>query len=201
MAGDVRMAPQADNATAADATADATTDAKQAKVKSAFSITLGILLGIVCAVPTSGEMGLRVPALLAALVMVAQGLLDLGRVRQERLDRERQEQQDAEGRERAAQAKESHARQQPAGTALEGRVLGPGEAPPRDDARAAQRVPPVVARTPKESMTIPMLVLGLAVWLGLAVIGLDASAVLRGLSLLAAFLLFSHGWSLLPARR
>jgi hypothetical protein len=86
-----------------------------------------------------------------------------------------------------------------------GTVIAKGETPTpaqaQAEARAAQRVPSMIARAPKESMTIPMLVLGLAVWLGLAVIGLEATPVLRGLALLAAFLLFSHGWSLLPARK
>jgi hypothetical protein len=200
MAGDTRTAPQVDATATPDA--EAASDATQATVKSAFSIALGILLGVACAVPTTGEMALRVPALLASLVMVAQGLLDLGRVRQTRLKTEQQEKAD---REKAAQDQEARARQKAAtptgSTALEGRVMQPGEVQPARDVVAAQHVPPVAVPTPKESMTIPMLVLGLAVWLGLAVIGLEAAPVLRGLALLAAFLLFSHGWSLLPARK
>lgn len=154
-------------------------DTWQRSAEPILSMVLGVLLGVVDAGSSSSAMGLRVPALLAAFLMVAQGGLELSRNRQQ------------------------SAQQVGGGEMMQGRVISQGQAvqPHGDYQREPVYVPPVAARATKESMTVPLLVLALAVWLGLTVIALEGAAALRALSLLSAFLLFSHGWSLLPARK
>jgi F0F1-type ATP synthase assembly protein I len=144
-----------------------------------LSIVLGVLLGVVDAASDTSAMGLRVPALLAGFLMVAQGVLDLNRNRQQ-----------AAQRAAAGEAYQAHA----AGQSHEAQTHS-------DRPREPVYVPPVAARPTKETLGVPLLVLGLAIWLGLTVISLEGAPTLRGLSLLSAFLLFSRGWSLLPARK
>lgn len=144
------------------------------------SILLGAALGLVDAASSGSAMGLRVPALLSAFLMVAQGMLDLNRNRQQ------------------------GSNQSGPPDMVQGRVVGPGSQalqPHGDLPREPVYMPPVSARATKESLTVPLLVLGLAVWLGLSVIALDGDGLLRTLSLLSAFLLFNNGWGLLPARK
>jgi hypothetical protein len=64
--------------------------------------------------------------------------------------------------------------------------------------------PPVTvlaARPGPSTLTVPLTVMILAAWLGLADLWVAAPASLSTLSLVSAFALFALGWGLLPARR
>ena len=64
--------------------------------------------------------------------------------------------------------------------------------------------PPVTVLTTRPSPTslgVPVTVLVLAAWLGLADLRVDAPGSLSTLALISSFALFALGWGLLPARR
>jgi hypothetical protein len=122
---------------------------------------LGVLLGVSNQVASGTPNALRVPALLAALLMVAQGVI---------------------GVRRALVAAPKTTR--PMGAAY-GRPVSAVTALPK----------------PKASgYMIPMVVMGLAVWLGLANLNVDAPTDLTTYSLISSFALFAIAWTVLPAR-
>lgn len=146
-----------------------------AVIGAALTLVLGLALGIANQGADGTEMALRVPALLAALLMVGQGVVDI----RKNLPRRQLE------------------------------VLPePGDPGPRGRELAVVRpMPPqppvtVIATKPSPStLSVPLTVLVLAAWLGLADLRVDAPAALSTLSLISAFALFALGWGLLPARR
>jgi hypothetical protein len=112
-------------------------------------LVLGVMLGIVDQ-GSAADAGLRIPALIASLLLVADSiniLLAAGR--------------------------------------------GPvGEVPAPAPGSGPEQV----------SSTIPLVLLALAVWLGIATLNYDAEGQLITMSLIAAFLIFSRGLADLPGR-
>jgi hypothetical protein len=141
-------------------------------------LLLGLALGIANQSAHHTEMVLRVPALLAALLMVGQGALQLRKnlpvPRQEKIEIEQSE-PDSGTRSR------------------ELALVRP--LPPR------QAVAVVSTRPSPATLSVPIAVMILAAWLGLADLRVASPDSLSSLSLLSAFALFALGWSLLPARR
>jgi hypothetical protein len=124
--------------------------------------------------PATTSMGLRVPALFAALLMVAEGLLEFER------------------------ALRHHRMRVPAATA-DGTVPGeivlvarPGSPASTGNGRLASLRP-----------SIPLILMLLALWLGLAVLfrGGHADKDLAVLATISTFLLFTLGWSSLLGTR
>jgi hypothetical protein len=176
-------------------------------VLPALSVLLGALLGLVNLSSPEASGWLRVPALLAALILVAQGLLDFENGRRARA----MNLPTPEGHLPALNPSappvvlnpddvvvhESQSRQvvhdsrQPAGAvALEQAI------------QAQQLAARLVAGTAvRESRGAVVAVLVLAVWLGLATLNYSNSPTsLLRLSLLASFLLFASAWSMLQKR-
>lgn len=142
---------------------------------AAFTLVLGVALGVANQGAGGTEMGLRVPALLAALLMVGQSVVDLRR----NLPRRRVELVPEQG--------------EPGSRGRELSVV-----------RKMPPSPPVNVVTPRpttSTLGVPIAVMVLAAWLGLADLRVEAPASLTALSLISAFALFALGWSLLPARR
>jgi len=143
-------------------------------------LVLGAALGAATQMSPEATMGLRVPSLFAAFFMVAQGLVELERARRDRA--------------RAAAAT-------PAVT----HPVRPGGGPDLDAARPAYQAPPPPPSGPpnKAGTAIPLLLMALAAWLGLAVLnGAGNQAIaLSVLATLSAFLLFAIGWQVLLASR
>jgi hypothetical protein len=146
-------------------------------IAAVVCVLLGLALGIANQSANGTEMVLRVPALLAALLMVSQGVLQLRRSlpRQEKVEVVADE---------------------PEPTTQRGRELALVRSlPPKQ---------PITVSTPKPSpatLSVPIVVMILAAWLGLADLRVSSPASLSALSLLSAFALFALGWSLLPNRR
>jgi vacuolar-type H+-ATPase subunit I/STV1 len=145
-----------------------------AVIGAVLTLVLGLALGIANQGAGGTEMALRVPALLAALLMVGQGVVDI-RKHMPRRQVEMAPEVDSgpRGRELA--------------------VVRP--MPPQ---------PPVTVLATKPSpatLGVPLSVMILAAWLGLADLKVAAPAALSTLSLISAFALFALGWGLLPARR
>jgi hypothetical protein len=146
-----------------------------AVIGAVLTLVLGLALGIANQGASGTEMALRVPALLAALLMVGQGVVDI----RKNLPRRQVEV-----------------------------VPESGDSGPRGRELAVVRpMPPqppvtVLATKPSPStLSVPLTVMVLAAWLGLADLRVDAPAGLSTLSLISAFALFALGWGLLPARR
>lgn len=134
-------------------------------------LVLGSLLGAATQTASSADMGLRVPSLFAALLMVAQGLLELERARRERARKPEQK------------------------VAV---VTTAGEA---GAARAGYQTAQPPATTPVR-LVIPVSLMALASWLGLAVLTSGGEAVaLSVLATISAFLLFALGWQVLLGSR
>ncbi|MFN0283808.1 MAG: hypothetical protein ACKVZ6_17780 [Kineosporiaceae bacterium] len=156
-----RMTPRGDRIPPKSARDDITE-----KAVAVFVLVLGVVLGLVDQ-RSGADVGLRVPALIASLFLVANALnvvLPIG---------------------------------------AKGHVEDDAEAEVLDPGRAVQRgQAPVPAAPPgKPSPIISVLLMGLAIWLGLATLWYqDAETQLTGLSLLAAFLIFSRGLAELPGR-
>jgi hypothetical protein len=167
-------------------------------VLPALSVVLGALLGAVNLNSPEASGGLRVPALLAALILVAQGMLDFAN----RL-RDSKQEPTPEGRKPAPESG------RPAITSgnpsvvhsdavviHESRVAAGGNVAV-EQAQALERRG-VVGTTVRESRGAVVAVLVLAIWLGLATLNYaGAPGSLLWLSLLASFLLFASAWSLL----
>jgi hypothetical protein len=144
-----------------------------AVIGAVLTLVLGLALGIANQGADGTEMALRVPALLAALLMVGQGAMDIRKNLPRRQVETMQEESGPRGRELA--------------------VVRP--IPPQ---------PPVTVLATKPSpstLSVPLTVMLLAAWLGLADLKVAAPAALSTLSLISAFALFAIGWGLLPARR
>jgi hypothetical protein len=144
-------------------------------VGAVLTLVLGICLGIANQGAGGTSMALRVPALLAALLMVGQGIVDLRKnlPRQQQVEVLPEPDSGSRGRELA--------------------VVRP--LPPR------QPVSIVTTRPTPATLSVPIGVMLLAAWLGLADLKEASPQSLTVLSLVAAFALFALGWSLLPARR
>jgi sulfite exporter TauE/SafE len=162
-------------------------------VLPALSVLLGALLGLVNLNSPEASGLLRVPALLAGLILVAQGLLDFENGRRAHAAR--------------LPTPETHLA-----------ALNP-VAPPvvlnRDDVVVLENRQPsggvvveqaqaqalAASTAVRESRGAVVAVLALAVWLGLATLSYSNSpASLLRLSLLASFLLFASAWSMLQKR-
>jgi hypothetical protein len=146
-----------------------------------ITLILGIMLGVANQGAEGTGMGLRVPALLAALLMVGQGVVDIKRHLPKRRIVEESD------------------------TLLVDD--GSGSGPRATELAVVRQLPPpppvtasVVRPTPV-NFSVPITVMVLAAWLGLADLRVEAPTSLMVLSLIAAFALFALGWSLLPARR
>jgi hypothetical protein len=144
-------------------------------------VVLGVALGITNQVAAGTDLALRTPAHLAALLLVGHGLLEIRRHWPRRV--ERIAVPDAE--ERIVDMTTGQARIRELATVHE---------VPAAPITAA-------ARPSASTMALPVLVMLLAVWLGLANLQVAAPVGLKFLSLVASFLLFALGWSLLPTRR
>jgi hypothetical protein len=140
-----------------------------------LTLVLGLALGVANQGAGDTAMALRVPALLAALLMVGQGVNDLRKNMPHRQEVE---------------------------------VLPESDGTPRGRELAVVRpMPPqrpvtiMATRPSPQTLSVPITVLILAAWLGLADLRIDAPASLSVLSLISAFALFAIGWGLLPAKR
>jgi hypothetical protein len=141
----------------------------------ALFVVLGIALGVANQGADDAAMALRVPALLSALLMVGQGVVYF----RKNLPRQQFE-----------------------------TVAEAGDPGPRGRELAVVRpmppTPPVTVLATKPSpatLSVPLGVMALAAWLGLADLREAAPNSLTVLSLITAFALFAIGWTLLPARR
>ena len=137
------------------------------KAVAVFVLVLGVVLGLVDQ-RSVADSGLRVPALIASLFLVASSLNVLMPI-----------------------GAKGHVEEE-----IE---VEPGADPGRAVNRAA--VPPPAPPAARPTPFISLLLMGIAVWLGLATLMYqDAEAQLTGLSLLASFLIFSRGLAELPSR-
>jgi hypothetical protein len=143
-------------------------------VGAVLTIALGIALGLANQGAPHTEMALRVPALLAALLMVGQGVNNL----------------------RNGLPRQQQVALNPEGSSSRGREL----AVVRDMA-PKPTVAVVTSKPSPATLAVPITVMVLAAWLGLADLRVSAPATLSVLSVVAAFALFALGWGLLPARR
>jgi hypothetical protein len=144
-------------------------------VGGVLTVALGIALGLANQGATDTAMGLRVPALLAALLMVGQGIVNI----------------------RKSLPRQEHIEVvQEGGNGPRGRELAVVHSIP-----SRSPASPVSVRPTPATLSVPVVVLLLAAWLGLADLRVDAPPLLSVLSLVAAFALFALGWGLLPARR
>jgi hypothetical protein len=153
----------------------ASVSSPNAIVGAVLTLVLGLALGIANQGAGGTAMALRAPALLAALLMVGQGVNDLRKNMPRRQEIE---------------------------------VLPEPDGSPRGRELAVVRpIPPqkpvtIMATRPSPStLSVPITVMFLAAWLGLADLRIDAPPSLSVLSLISAFALFAIGWGLLPARR
>lgn len=145
-----------------------------AVIGAVLTLMLGLALGIANQGAGGTAMGLRVPALLAALLMVGQGVVDL----------------------RKNLRRQVELVQETSDPSLRRRELAVVQSMPPN--------PPVTVLTTRPSpstLGVPLTVLILAAWLGLADLRVDAPASLSTLALISSFALFALGWGLLPARR
>jgi hypothetical protein len=168
----------------------------------ALSVLLGALLGLENLSAPEASGWLRVPALLAALILVAQGLLDFENGRRARAMNLPAPEGSLPALNPAAppvvlnpddvvvHESRQPARQQAGAVALEQAI------------QAQQLAARLVAGTAvRESRGAVVAVLVLAIWLGLATLNYSNSPTsLLRLSLLASFLLFASAWSMLQKR-
>jgi hypothetical protein len=172
-----------------------------------LTVVLGALLGAENLNAPEASGWLRVPALIAALILVAQGLLDFENGRRERHENARR----IVVKERAADVLETHSAPSPTpGVRMDETILESGSPKATNvvvekDATAQaqeQAARQVAGTTVRESGGAVLAILVLAVWLGLATLNYStAPASLLGLSLIASFLLFASAWSMLQTRR
>jgi hypothetical protein len=147
-----------------------------ALVGATLTFLLGILLGISNQGAAGTSMNLRVPALLAALLMVGQGAVDF----------------------RRGLVAKPTVEQIPENTPPQlTRELPPSKTvrTPRQNVSVMPPVKPTLS-----TLAVPIIVLTLAAWLGWADLVTSAPDSLAVLSLVASFALFALGWSLLPTR-
>lgn len=139
-------------------------------------LLLGLALGVANQRADGTEMALRVPALLAALLMVGQGVVDIRK---------------------SLPRRQLETVADPTDPGSRGREL----AVVRPMAASQPPVAVLATKPSPSTLSVPLVVLFLAAWLGLADLRVEAPAALSFLSLISAFALFAIGWGLLPARR
>ena len=145
-----------------------------AVIGAVLTLILGLALGVANQGAAGTAMGLRVPALLAALLMVGQGVVDI----RKNLPR------------RTVEV-----------------IPDSGDGPRSRELAVVRPMPPqppvtvLTTRPSPSTLSVPLTVMFLAAWLGLADLRIAAPASLSTLSLISAFALFALGWGLLPARR
>lgn len=149
----------------------------------------GAMLGLVDQTATETSGWLRVPALIAALLLVAQAILDFQVRKQEWTD-------DHAGEQVTVPATRELVVQQ----AGSGRVENPRKATYRQAAISVRAT--VASASVRENPRLIYFVMVLAVWLGLATLANpNAPWLLLVFSLLAAFLLFAEAWQMVRSRR
>jgi hypothetical protein len=153
-------------------------------------LVLGVSLGLSTLGYDDADMRLRVPALLTAFILFSQALLELTpKIR------------------RAARGGEVVVAPVPAQlSSVESKVLTSAEVKlSRGSLPAAAGYPvpeePKPAGAAPAKRYVPILLILLGLWLGLAVLVCDFYGWLSGLSIVAAFLLFAFGWQDLSGRR
>ena len=145
------------------------------------TLVLGAALGIANQAASGTSLSLRFPAILAAMLMVGQSVVDIKRHWPVR-------------------------RPRPARANLVDDGSGAGPRPSSQVARlqplpSAPVVTPVAVPPTPATLAVPLLLMVLSAWLGVADLRVAAPHSLQVLSLIAAFALFALGWTLLPARR
>lgn len=166
------------------------TDAPMSRVLSLIEpvivMAFGALLGLMDQTATETSGWLRVPALIAALLLVATAISDFQAKRLEWVTAETVV--DAGSGKVVAVI-------EPAGA-----VEAPGAAMHRSRPVAVKVTP--VAQSARENPRVIYFVMGLSVWLALATLANPTAPwPLLVLSLLAAFLLFAEAWQMLRSRR
>lgn len=157
-------------------------------IGAVLTLALGIALGLANQAADGTAMALRVPALLAALLMVGQGAFDIKR--------------------HSPQLRRRPPAEQPP-PPQQGKVINEsGQVAVRSPELATvHKLPPPQpisvgsVKANPQTLTIPIVVMVLAAWLGLADLRVESPPTLGVLCLIASFALFALGWSLLPARR
>ncbi len=148
----------------------------------------GAMLGLVDQTATETSGWLRVPALIAALLLVAQAILDFQVRKQEWTDDHPGEPVAATTRELVVQQSGSRG------------VENPRKATYRQAAISVRAT--VASASVRENPRLIYFVMVLAVWLGLATLANpNAPWLLLVFSLLAAFLLFAEAWQMVRSRR
>ena len=167
-------------------------------VLPALSVILGALLGLTNLNSPEANGWLRVPALLAALILVAQGLLDFENGRRARAMRLPAPEGSLPALNPSSPAVVLHADEV---VVHESRPTGGPVALEQAIQQQALAARLVAGTAVRESRGAVVAVLVLAVWLGLATLNYSNSpGPLLHLSLLASFLLFASAWSLLQKR-
>ena len=168
-----------------------------------LTVVLGALLGAENLNAPEASGWLRVPALIAALILVAQGLLDFENER--RLHREKIVRVEVETTGQRVVSTPAPTPMVREDTLLEGGSAQSANVALDQDAtvQAQEQAARQAAVTQvRESGGAVLAILLLAVWLGLATLSYStAPASLLGLSLIASFLLFASAWSMLQGRR
>lgn len=158
-------------------------------------LILGIALGAANLAAPQASGWLRVPALLAALILVAQGLLGI----QERgAARKAKQSSRAEGVAGSDPSKPA-VRMNPDDIVVRDTRQAGGTVAVGQSTQAPALAAPAGAGTPVRENRGPMVaVLALAIWLGLATLNYSNSpAYLLALSLIASSLLFTSAWNML----
>lgn len=192
---------------------------------SLLLIILGGALGVANQSAADTDLALRLPALLAAMLMVGHGFLELQRKlkeskrrsdERERLKTQKAVEEDAAARRQELQAAEEDAQERTPATVVaqaSGHANGSSTAPvdPRTARHGSTAPAPVPAKPDPDAdepvpapptIGVPVGLMGLGIWLGLADLVVPTpSAALRSLSIVASFLIFALGWSVLPAKR
>lgn len=150
----------------------------------------GVLLGVADQASAGTGGGLRLPALLAALFLVGQGVVMLlqGIRKEKALNMER----------RIAQSIAEK-------TGGESQVVGESEPGTLVIATATQNARTVIQQAKMVAHAVPqransgmaMMLMVLSIWLGWAALTVSAPPALSGLSLLGAFIVFALGWKTL----
>ena len=167
-------------------------------VLPALSVLLGALLGLENLNSPEANGWLRVPALLAALILVAQGLLDFENGRRARAMHLPVPDGSLPALNPAAPAVVLNADEV---VVHETRATGGNVAIEQAIQAQALAARMVAGTAVRESRGAVVAVLVLAIWLGLATLNYSNSpGPLLHLSLLASFLLFTSAWSLLQKR-
>ncbi len=167
-------------------------------VLPALSVLLGALLGLENLNSPEANGWLRVPALLAALILVAQGLLDLENGRRARAMHLPAPEGSLPALNPSSPPVVLHADEV---VVHESRASGGPVALEQAIQQQALAARLVAGTAVRESRGAVVAVLVLAIWLGLATLNYSNSpASLLRLSLLASFLLFASAWSMLQKR-